>query len=175
MVIICPHCKKEVDLPTGQVNRSNKKKSPIYCGRVCSGLARRLNKSEEQKKNEKAEYDKKYREERKEIIRIKKQEYNKTPAGRATQKRNRDKLKDYHKQYCRQPEYCAKKKVYDQEHRAKKQFGEFWESGILLKELENNIDRHEANMSNNTFNKSQKRKQLWNQIQQHQFSLQRLT
>lgn len=61
-------------------------------------------------KQEKAEYDRKYRERKKEELRIKKQAYCQSPAGRAMQKRNRDKRKQQHNEYCRKPDQRAKEK-----------------------------------------------------------------
>lgn len=61
---------------------------------------------------EKAEYDKKYRERKKEEIRLKKRLYSESENGRAMQKRQRQKNKEsgYHNEYCRKPEQREKEK-----------------------------------------------------------------
>lgn len=76
---------------------------PIYCSRVCSGLARRVERTDEQKKKIKAEYYNLYR--RTEKSKETKRKYNQTPSGRATQKRNREKQKDNHRKYIQKDEY----------------------------------------------------------------------
>lgn len=64
----------------------------------------------EEKKALKAEYDRQYRAKNKELIRSKKKIYNQSESGRATQKRNREKQKEYHKEYCRKPEQRSKER-----------------------------------------------------------------
>lgn len=66
-----------------------------------------------------------------------------------------------HIEYCRSPEYKAKKRIYDHNHRYSIQYGEFSDCAKILLQLETKIDRNEANIENQTFNKSQKRKRLW--------------
>ncbi|WP_374440526.1 hypothetical protein [Epilithonimonas sp.] len=61
-------------------------------------------------KEEKAEYDRKYREKNKEKIRLKKKLYNESEAGRQMQKRARGKRKEYHNEFCRRPEQRQKEK-----------------------------------------------------------------
>lgn len=39
---ICPQCSKSFFATTSKVNWAKKKGAPLYCGRVCSGLARRV-------------------------------------------------------------------------------------------------------------------------------------
>jgi Ni,Fe-hydrogenase III large subunit len=109
-------------------------------------------------KEQKREYDRIYREKNKELIKKKKQVYNKSPAGRAMQKRSREKRRDYHLEYCRTEKYKAWKKEYDKEHRAKKKYGEFWESAILLNQISDIVDNRQAVQEKRTINKAQKRK-----------------
>lgn len=61
-------------------------------------------------KEAKAEYDRKYRERKKEEIRLKKKLYSESENGRAMQKRQRQKRKEYHNEYCRKPEQRQKEK-----------------------------------------------------------------
>ncbi len=66
----------------------------------------------EEKKRKKAEYDRLYRARNKEILRLKKQAYYITEAGRATQKRNRDKkCQKTHNEYCKLPEQRHKERL----------------------------------------------------------------
>ena len=62
-------------------------------------------------REEKAEYDKKYRERKKEELRLKKKLYNQSENGRAMQKRQREKRKEYHLDYCRNPIQRQKEKL----------------------------------------------------------------
>jgi len=63
-------------------------------------------------KQQKAEYDKKYRERKKEEIRLKKKLYCESESGRSMQKRQRQKNKEsgYHNEYCRKPEQREKER-----------------------------------------------------------------
>lgn len=83
-----------------------------------------MKQSDEEYKAKKRLYDIEYRKKNKAELKIKNQIYNESPAGRAMQKRNRDKFKQSHLEYCRTPEYRAWKRDYDQEHVFKKLYGE---------------------------------------------------
>ena len=52
------------------------------------------------------------------------------------QKRAREKRKEEHKKYIKTPKYKAWKKEYDRKHRAKKEYGDFWESHLIIKDIE---------------------------------------
>jgi hypothetical protein len=163
--IICPYCNKESEVRTGCVNRAKKLRVPIYCGRVCSGLARRVNRTTEECKKIKADYDKaRLNGPLRDKILEEKRQYAKTEAGRASQKRNRTKRMPLHVEYCRQPQYKEYKKQYDKTRVAKQNYGEFWEASIVCNQLEEIIlpEKHEAKIQKGTYNKSQKRKRLWN-------------
>lgn len=101
MIVNCQYCNKPVEKETGHVNRAKKQNHNLYCNRICSGKARRVKRTDKEKKALKAEYDKEYRKKNYEKLKIKKQKYNQTPEGRAAQKRNREKRKDYHNAYWR--------------------------------------------------------------------------
>lgn len=62
-------------------------------------------------KEQKAEYDRKYRAANREKIKLRNKHYNESEAGRAMQKRSREKLKKYHVEYCRKPEQREKEKI----------------------------------------------------------------
>jgi hypothetical protein len=139
MIIICPYCGKQADKPLGAINAAKKRNENIYCSRVCAVYGRRKNKTKEQLKKEKAEYDKE--------------------KSRIERKKNMQR----HVEYCRSPEYRKKKKIYDQIHRAKKNYGELYECSIMLNELESNVNNRLAKSELNLINKSNKRKKIWQQ------------
>lgn len=165
----CPYCGDKLNKSFSEINRAVKAGLNLYCNRTCSGAAKRLNKSEQQKKEEKSEYDKQFRIKNKEKIKTQKEEYCKTTEGRAMQKRSRDKRKDYHAEYIKTPEYRAWKKEYDKIHRAKKYYGELWESAILLHQIEQLIPNREVKQELELINKSQKRKRDYEKIKRTKF------
>lgn len=113
MEIICPVCKETHDKPIGSINRALKVGLRIYCSRKCSGLARRNNKTKEQKILEKAAYDSEYRSKNADTLKVKKSEYAKSQAGRKSQRKQRakKKLSGYHNEYCRRPEQREKERL----------------------------------------------------------------
>lgn len=157
-ILRCEHCNLLLNKRPVDVRRALKVGMKLYCNRVCAGLGRRTNKSLDQKKLEKQEYDRQYRLKNKDRIKEKKQAYNRTESGRETQKRNRDKMKERHLEYCRTDKYKQWKKEYDLKHRAKKNYGEYWESAILLNEVFEFIPNREIKQQLQLTNKSQKRK-----------------
>lgn len=168
MKVICAHCGTEFEKKTGDVNRANKMGLRLFCGRICAGFGRRKNRTIEENKRIKAEYDKEYRVKNRERINERTQDYNSSPAGRAMQKRNREKFKQSHLEYCRTEEYRNQyKKPYDQKYHAKKKYGEFFEAALILDQIETLIlpERKEAKIQKGTYNKSQHRKRLWNSLQ----------
>ena len=137
---ICQHCNKQFERTIGALNRAKRAGAPLYCGMKCSGLGRRSNKSKAQKRREKAEYDKARRMELRDEIREKKR-----AAYFANHEENLAKMAEYrkirmpkHVEYCRRPEYKAKKVEYDRERRAS-EYGEFAETWLLLLEVEKEI------------------------------------
>lgn len=161
----CGHCGCEVEKESGHINRANKLGLKLFCNKACFGLYHRTTK--EQKVALKRQYDIKYRKKNSERITERTKAYEKTPAGRAMQKRNREKFKQSHLEYCRTEEYKKWKHEYDQKHVAKKMYGELWESHLVLKEVEKIIEpeKLECKVQKGTYNKSQKRKRLWNSMQ----------
>lgn len=170
MKIICPVCKCETERLVSHVNRANKLGLKVYCGRVCAGIGRRIERTEEEKKRLKSEYDKEYRVREANNIKQKKHKYYKKTYDPIKAKEERKLKYQKHLQYLRTPEYKKWKKEYDEKFRAKKVYGEYWECAILFFELEGLIPWYEAKQENNLNNKSLKRKRLWKQ-QQHLNSL----
>jgi hypothetical protein len=160
--VLCSYCGKPVSQPAGAINRARKYGRGIYCNRECSGLGRRKNKTPEQKKEEKRLYDMEYRNRNKELLKEKKAEwFSKTyDASKAREKRKARSA--WHSEYCRRPEYKEWKRHYDQKYRAKKLFGEYWESSILLigidKEVTERMDRVEIYAIHGTLNKKLNRR-----------------
>lgn len=160
--VICAHCGKESAKDAGCVNRSKKIGAPIYCGRECSGIARRVEKSRAQKIAEKAEYDRMYRAREAEKLRVKKAEYYQRTADRDKEREARKRRMPAHVEYCRRPEYKEWKAQYDQKYRARKWYGDFGEAAIILNILETEINSRiswiERRRQNGTLNKHQTRR-----------------
>ena len=163
----CPHCGKELERKQGYINRALKLGVPIYCSRVCSGLARRVERTEEEKKKIKSDYDKaRLNGPLRDRILEEKRQYAKTPTGRAVQKRQREKpeRKKYQAEFIKKSDYVKWKHDYDQKYHAQKNYGEFWEAALVLKTIEEVIlpERYDAKIQNGLLNKSTKRKRQWN-------------
>jgi hypothetical protein len=168
MKVTCEYCGVDIEKATGHVNRARKLGMGLFCDRVCFGLHKRVDRTDEEKKKIKYEYDKKRRAELKDILKQKQKAYNESPAGRAMQKRHREKRKEFHKEYIKSDRYRAWKKNYDEKYHAKKNYGEFFEAAIVLKRIEEVIlpEKQESKIQKGTYNKSQKRKRQWNSLQQ---------
>ena len=161
-LVKCSFCTTEFEKENGSINRARKDGKSIYCGRKCSGLARRLNKSDEQKKIEKASYDRMYRKKNNGILKVKKAEYFKRTYDPEKARIERKKRANFHTEYCRRPEYRKWKREYDRKYRAKKHYGEFWESFLLTLDIRTeclqNATDYEIRQANQTLNKAQTRK-----------------
>jgi len=138
--VICEQCGRKVEKPTGHVNRARKEGRKLFCSRRCFGLSRRHNKSDAQKKEEKRLYDMEYRAKNRPMLKVKKAAYFQRTYDPEKAKVERKKRSAAHAEYCRRPEYKAWKKVYDQKYRAKKHYGEFWESFLVLLDLERTVE-----------------------------------
>lgn len=142
----------------------------VYCNRKCAGLGRRTNETPEEKKAIKYWYDQflniSMTEEERELEELQRMVYFQWDYTNNPEKYRGIRIKKMpkHVEYCRQPEYKKKKQKYDEEYRAKKCYGEFWEAAIVLKKLENEIDFRESKRENKIYNKSQKRKRLWQKV-----------
>jgi len=165
MKATCAYCKQEFEANSSAYNRATKQGLNVYCSLEHSGLGRRDKRTSEQKKADKSAYDKNRRLEKFDVIKAKKQAYDKTPEGRAAQKRRRQTRMPKHVEYCRQPEYRAKKVEYDRRHRAEKFFGEFAECAILVEQINKTLiekaDKAHLRTIQGTNTKSQRRKRQW--------------
>ncbi len=158
----CDYCGDDFLKETGEINRAAKRGLKIYCSRECSGLGRRKNKSDEQKKEEKQIYDKQYRLDNIALIRIKKSEYFKRTYDPVKAAIQRKKTMPRHIKYCQQPKYKLLKKNYDRTYRAKKQYGEYWECFLLTQDIRaealSRQSDYEIRLDKGTLSKSQQRK-----------------
>lgn len=173
MIIVCPHCKKQANIPSGYVNRAKKLGVPRYCSKKCSGLARRHNRTIAESKAIKSAYDLKYKD-RGYVLILRAwyffDDYKKNPEK---YRKIRQKKMPKHVEYCRQPKYKKYKEKYDKEYRAKKEYGEFWESHLALVKLEKELPSKKITKYNQgIINKTQKRKRKWQQ--ENKSSMQRI-
>lgn len=166
MKTLCDYCGQPHGKTAGAVNRANKINAPIYCNRTCAGMARRKDKTAEQRKEEKRLYDEKYRAISPTLKTRKAAYYQKThdPIKEAAKRKER---MPYHVKYCRDPKYRAWKKNYDQQYLARKKYGEFAEAAIVLRQVEQEvrqrISREEIYIINGTLNKKQTRRRDYDQ------------
>lgn len=142
---ICPQCGAEFTVGTGEFNRAQKTMSPLYCGRKCAGLSRRLKNppTDTERKAAKAEYDREYREKNRERLRAIKaerfQRWYADPENKEKARAERAAKMEQHVEYCRRPEYRAWKKVYDRAYLAKKRYGEYAEVALTLRDLQREV------------------------------------
>lgn len=157
--LICTCCNKEYERSAGHYNRAMKLGAKLFCSKTCFGLSRRDNKTIEEKKAEKAAYDAKYR--KLDKVKAKKAEYFKRTYDPVKAAIERKKIMPRHAEYCRRPEYKAWKTQYDKVYRAKKDFGEFWEAGLVMVELNVFLESKRIKYESGQINKSQNRKRKW--------------
>ena len=111
----------------------------LFTATECAGLGRRKNKSEDQKVAEKRQYDMEYRRKNRQLLKAKKRKYFEKTYDPAKAAEERKLKMPRHVEYCRRPEYKAWKQVYDRVYRAKQDYGEFWESFIILTDIEREV------------------------------------
>jgi hypothetical protein len=185
MNLVCCYCGKSFlvkENNIGQRKKSIKLGLPIYCNRTCAGLGRRTNETPEEKKAIKAWYDQflavSMTEEERELEELQRMVYFQWEYAQNPEKHRlrRQKRMEAHIEYCRQPEYKEYKKGYDEQYRAKKDYGEYWEAAIALKNLDKEIDYRESKRQNKIYNKSTtKRKRAWQkQLKQNLKNFQQL-
>ena len=150
-------------MPIGRINAAKKGGWVLYCGRICGGLGRRIHRSVEEKKKIKQEYDAQYRILNMEKLKKQKQlqfqiDYKANPEK---YRKERQRRMNAHVEYCRKPEYRVKKKVYDHKYRLEKAYGDFWEAGSVLTNLNNELNSKQIKLDQGIINKSLKRKRQW--------------
>lgn len=133
--IVCGHCGKVAVKTASAANRARRDGLAIYCSRECSGLGRRKGKSLEQRKAEKAAYDRHYREKNRDARAAQKAAYHKRTYDPAKQRAYNQSRMSLHVEYCRRPEYRAAKKTYDRQYRARKFYGDFADCFLLVMDI----------------------------------------
>lgn len=161
MIIICPYCKKEADIPKAYVLKARSVGAPKYCSKLCSGLARKIWRTDAEKKAIKKLYDEQYR--TREYVKLQKNfafhlDYRANPEKYRKERQRKMKA---HIEYCRKPEYKKWKKQYDHKFRLKKKYGEYWECASIMVSLDKTLNTKEIKINQGLINKSQKRKRKW--------------
>ena len=168
MKIICAYCGEDVEKENTAVNKANKEHRSLYCNKKCAGLGRRDKRTADQKKADKATYDAKYRAANKELLKTKKAAWFQQSYDPIEAAKKRKINMPRHVEYCRQPEYVAKKKNYDRDHRAKKKYGELWETAILILKIDDEIlkstTKHQIRLDNGLANKKQMRRREYERL-----------
>jgi hypothetical protein len=166
MLLACSSCGRLFEANASRVNRASRICAPLYCGKACAGLARRLKvpPTAEEKRAQKAQYDMERRALLRDRIRKEKRAYYDANRPRILEmmKAYRKKRAPKHAEYCRRPVYVAWKSGYDRAYRAKRDFGEFATVALLLHDIEREINtqatRYEVYSANGTINKAQTRR-----------------
>lgn len=162
MLFRCAYCRREADKPTGEVNRARRRAAPLYCGRLCMGLARQKHVPDAEKKRQKAAYDEAYRALNRETRKAQKAAYHKATYDPEKAREERKAKMPAHIEYCRQPSYRAWKRDYDRRYRTQKEYGPFWEAASLLFDVEEEVRSratdYEIRVANGTLNKALQRK-----------------
>ena len=142
----CDHCGEPNTKTATAVRRSIRISAGLYCNLVCAGLARRDTRTEAEKKEALRLYGIEYRKKNRDRRNKQKAEYFQRTydpeKARIERAKNMDRHVAYLREYYKDPEKKAAKVQYDRERRAKKSAGDFWESWIILVELEKEIRKH---------------------------------
>jgi hypothetical protein len=158
---ICANCGKASEKEAGAINRANAGGFNLYCSRECSSIGRRKGKTPEQLKAEKKAYDEQYRAKNRARLKAQKAAYYAKTADREKEREIRKERMPQHVEYCRRPEYRAKKHEYDRQYRAR-EYGQFGDAYLLLvdiqKEVLSRASRYEIDLANGKLNKRRKRK-----------------
>jgi hypothetical protein len=161
---LCRSCGATVRQSQGSINRALREGKPLYCDRVCAGVARRVSAS--YKKRKKAAYDAGRRIEKAAEISAQKRDYYQRTRNPEKERVRRQANMERHVEYCRQPEYKAAKAEYDRE-RSAKEYGQYGAAYLLLLDLEREIrsratsyERYKAR-GYYTRAAQQRRRELW--------------
>lgn len=164
----CEHCERVYTRLLAYVKYHGAK----YCSRKCFSLSRRTNLTASQKKEKKRLYDIEYRRKQGKLLLAKRREsYRRNiETYRVYQRQRRESgvQKRYMRKYLKNYWTTEKKKdkaAYDRVFRAKKKFGPFWESHLLLlkinKEVLKRASKYECRLARGYYNKAQIRKRQW--------------
>ena len=162
MRVTCEFCGWEFERAASAANRTAKTGMATYCSLKCSGLARRAYKPDWQKKEEKRAYDAERRKTLAAELKAAKAEYHKRTYDPAKAAEKRKLRMPAHVEYCREPEYKKWKSEYDQKYRAAREYGEFADAFLMLRDIETEIlqrmTRYEIYQERGQLNKSTRRK-----------------
>jgi len=111
----------------------------LFCGRRCSGLAKRKRVPKSVKRVLKGIYDAEYRKRNRALLKAKKHAYFVRTYDPAQARVERKKRAGAHAEYCRRPEYKRWKSTYDRRHRSEKFYGPFAEVAMLTADLNREI------------------------------------
>ena len=169
---LCAFCGAPVQQKVGSINRALKERKPLYCDRVCAGLARRNGLSPPERVAAKAAYDAARRDRLGEVLLEKKRAAyyvdHQLSLERSAAQRKKPQRRRYHNEYCRTPDYRATKHDYDVRRYATQAFGEeFAEAALALRSLQLDVDtritRTEVYAEHGRLNRAtqEKRKLKW--------------
>ncbi len=167
--VVCHHCGIAFQREAGQLNRALARGGNLFCGLACAGQRRRVERDEADRKAAKAAYDREYRAKNLDRIKAEKAARHKAIYDPAAAAEERKKRMPAHVEYCRRPEYRAKKRDYDRQLRAS-EYGPFAETYLLLLDLEKEIraraTKYERYVANGYYTRSaqQRRRELWQAI-----------
>jgi hypothetical protein len=109
-----------------------------------------------------------YRDKHKERLKKEKAERFKRTYDPEKARIERKKTMDGHVEYCRHPEYKAYKREYDRRYRAREDYREFWESFLLIQDLDREVHSrmtdYEIRQINETNCKIQKRRRDYERL-----------
>ena len=166
--VTCACCGVQFLKENGALNRAIELKRPIYCGKECAGKGRRGGLTATEKIERKRLYDIEYRAKNIELLKEKKAAYFQSTYDPEKAAIERKKRMSQHVEYCRSPEYKAYKKKYDEEYRARKEYGEFWQCFLIVasidKEVSDRASPLEIRTQNGTLNKRQTRKREYERL-----------
>lgn len=166
MIVKCDYCGKDVEKKICHVNRARKLGKKLFCNRTCFGLNKRHNRTDAESKEIKRLYDLEYRDKNESRLKIVRKEWFAKDYAKNPEKYRLRRIAKYkkHLEYLSAPEYKEWKKNYDKVFRAKKQYGEFWEAELILRDIENEIDNREVKLQLGLINKTQKRKRKYERL-----------
>jgi hypothetical protein len=168
ITLVCQHCGKKFQRKPGKAKYLAKKGLKTFCGKGCFGLQRRKNKTLQEKKAEKRAYDMEYRAKNRAMLKVKKAAYYQRTHDPVKEAKIRKARMHLHLEYCRQPKYKAWKKEYDRQYQAKTGYGDFWESFLLLLDIEREIatrmDKYDIYLSRGYYNKTQHRRREYEKL-----------
>lgn len=167
-LVSCACCQSSFWKENGALNRAVEIGRPVYCDKVCAGKGRRGGLSDADKKERKRLYDIEYRGKDPEARKVSKAAYFKATYDPAKAAIERKKRMPQHVEYCRSPEYKAYKKKYDEEYRARKEYGEFWQCFLIVASIGQEVSERASSLEiasqNGTLNKCQTRRREYERL-----------